>query len=288
MSSTSEDLLQSFIFENIDIRGAIITLDKSLKALFEAHGYDRNSQSLLAEFTAANVLLTLTLKFEGLLSLQARGNGNIALINSECNDKLEFRGIVQANSPVHNNNLEELFKDGTMAMTIEPKKGQRYQGIVPIENEALSDCLSGYFAQSEQLPSWFKFSYSNQRITGLFLQALPAQICTDPDQRSEDWDRLTHLAATATDAEMLNLNHQELLYRLYHEEQVRIFDPKAVKFQCTCSKERMERALLAVNPDEIRQILAEDGELKTQCHFCNKEYLFVSGEIQQLLQGGSA
>lgn len=281
------DHLQSFLFDNTDIRGAIVTLDKSLADQFHAHDYSTAQQTLLGRFLAANLLMSSHIKLDGLLSLQVRGQGPVSLLMSECTQDLAFRGIIRSESDIDADNFQQLFAGGMFAITMEPKQGNRYQGIVAIEKPTLADCLAGYFEQSEQLPTRFYFAEHRHKITGLMLQALPASQCLDDQQRREDWQRILCLTDTITAAEACELPTETLLHRLYHEEALRVFNPRAVRFHCNCSRERMERALLSMDHDELDSILAEDGRIETECHFCHRQYVFQQAEMQHLLQSGN-
>lgn len=282
----SKNFLQSFIFDNADIRGAIVKLESGFLEMIGHQNYQLSQQNLLAQFTAASLLMSSHIKFDGLLSLQARGHKAVSLVMTECTNQLEFRGLIQAEGELEEQAFSQLFEEGVLAITIEPKQGQRYQGVVPLEGDSLADCLALYFEQSEQLASWFFIAHQQGKVAGLMLQALPASQL-DQEQRAEDWQRITHLASTLTADELLSLPADEVLHRLYHEEVVRVFGKKAAKFQCSCSMERMERALISLGSDELRQIIEEDGKVETQCHFCNQSYHFDEQQIQQLIQAGS-
>ncbi|NRA40858.1 MAG: Hsp33 family molecular chaperone HslO [Pseudomonadales bacterium] len=277
--------LLSFMFDNTDIRGGIVELDEAFQRLLQAHDYAPQYRQLLSQFVGANILLTSKLKFEGVISLQARGRDTaVSLALSECDEQLNFRGILRGDMPTQPLSFADLFHQGVLALTLEPKYGQRYQGMVPLEQANLAACLADYFQMSEQLPSWFYLLADEQCVRGLMLQALPAQVCDDEEQRREDWQRLTHLASTIQADEIRNLESHELLHRLFHEEQVRIFPAQPVNFHCSCSQERMERALIGLGKVELESILLEQGKIETQCEFCGRSYAFSSGEIQHLLQ----
>lgn len=279
------DFLQPFIFDNTDIRGVIVKLEQSFLDLLQNHDYSAGQKQLLGEFVTANLLMTNNIKLEGLLSLQARGDNNVSLIMAECSEKLDFRGIIRGDERINAEDFQQIFANGVLAITIEPHQGKRYQGAVPLDGTTLAECLASYFAQSEQLPSWFYFAVTDDQAAGLMLQAMPANICLDQEQRLEDWQRIVHLASTLTAQEMLNLPSEQLLHRLYHEEQVRLFDARPVRFSCTCSQERMERALINLGEQELLDILDSEEHIETQCHFCNRRYEFRRNEILHLLQG---
>ncbi len=281
------DQIQNFLFDNTDIRGSIVTLDASFQSLLANHDYSSFYKSLLSQFVAANVLLTTKLKFEGVISLQARGTTpDVSLALSECSDELGFRAILRGDL-ISEYTFKELFDSGVLALTVEPKVGQRYQGMVPLEKDDLAGCVADYFELSEQLPTWLYLMPGVDCVRGIMLQALPAQICQDKEQRQEDWQRVVHLASTVKDEELASLSAEQVLYRLFHEESIRVFDAEPVKFECSCSQERMERALIGLGKAELEAILEEQGLIETQCEFCAAKYKFGEAEIMHLLQAGS-
>lgn len=280
------DSIQRFLFENTDIRGAIIRLDDSFEKLITAANYSAEQQALLAEFAIASVLLASQLKFSGRVSLQAR-SGDGLLIVAECQDQKFYRAVIEGESN-HWDFATIFASNAVLALTLEPENGQRYQGIVPLEKPTLTGCLEDYFMQSEQLPSWFQFAKLGHKVAAVMLQALPMQICQSQAQRDEDWQRVKHLAETLSNEEMLVLPFNEILYRLYHEENVRVFDEQPVGFRCSCSQEKMERALLNLGEQELLEIIKEQGAIDTQCHFCHRSYHFEQSEIQLLLRGGNS
>lgn len=279
------DLIQHFLFQDTDMRGAIARIDSSYKQMLSNTNYSIEQNKLLADFAVAAILLASQLKFTGSISLQARSESG-ALVVAQCDDKLNYRAVVEGEAQSWE--FAKVFEKGILALTLEPEKGQRYQGMVPLEKDNLAGCLSDYFLQSEQLPSWFYFYCENDTVAGFMLQALPAQICKDAEQREEDWQRVQHLADTLQPQELLHLEFEALLYRLYHEETVRIFDANTVRFYCSCSTEKMERALLQIGEAELRDIVQEQGKVETQCHFCHRQYAFNEAEIELLLQGKSS
>lgn len=284
----AKDILQRFVFDNADVRGALVTLEQGYAGMLASRNYESGEQAILGEFAAAAVLLVSQLKFEGSLALQVRGGEGVDLVVVECTDQLEFRGTLSGSGVLSAYNFGQVFADGILAMTMSPREGQRYQGIIPLQGGSLATSLGDYFRQSEQLPSWFTFAMSGERVVGMMLQALPAQVCPDPEDTAENWARLVHLASTLTGEEMLQLDHEELLYRLYHEEKVRLFELQPVQYRCTCSRERMERGLLSLGSAELLQILAEQEDISTQCHFCGREYHFSRGDITDLLRGSGS
>ena len=276
------DSLQTFLFDDADIRGAIVRLDKRFSELVNGSPYSAQQRQLLADFVVATLLIASNLKFDGLISLQARGNDGVILM-AESRNNLAFRGVIEGDSDHWD--FASLFRGGVLAITLEPEKGRRYQGMVPLEADNLSDCLADYFLQSEQLPSRFYLFQQSGQVAGLMLQGLPKQVCLDDEQRIENWRRVTQLASTLKAHEILENDFDTILYRLYHEERVRLFDSHKVTFKCQCSTERMERGLLSLGEVALLELLEDVGDVDTECHFCHRNYHFSKAEVILLLSG---
>jgi len=295
----SNDLLNRFIFDDCDIRGELVTLNKSYQEILEHNIYPPAIQILLGEFLAAVGLLSSTLKFDGMIILQARGDGVISTIMAECNHHNNIRGIVRLNDDVEltealaqTGSMLDLLGKGVLFITIEPKrtenfsgKVERYQGIVPLEKETLAGCLEDYFQQSEQLATRLWFAADGQHASGLLIQALPNQLKTNAEENQQHWETIEALADTITPEELVGLEHEQILYRLFHEQPVRIFEPRDVTFACSCSRKRSESALIALGKDEVEQILEEKGNVDIDCQFCNQHYHFSPEDVRKLLGG---
>ncbi len=277
-----------FLFEHADIRGETVHLNDSYAEILAIHQYAPGVASLLGEFLAASALLASTIKFEGKLILQARSEGQIPLMMAECTSDLAVRGIVRGAEQATGTSLAELMPAGQLAITIDPAKGQRYQGVVPLDEESLAHSLQSYFQQSEQLDTRFWLTSDGQgRAAGMLLQQLPAQLAPDRE-RENQWEHARSLAATITPDELLDLPAPELLHRLYHEESLRLFEPASVAFHCSCSRERIFNALGSLAEADIRDLLAESGEIATDCEFCNQRYVFTDQDLSPLLPGNDS
>ncbi|MDI1301677.1 MAG: Hsp33 family molecular chaperone HslO [bacterium] len=282
------DFVQRFHFSESPVRGELVQLGDSVEAVLERHQYPERVASLLAEALAASVLLASTLKFEGSLILQARGNGPLATLMVECNHRRELRGIAQVSESWTEASAElpfsELFGEGQLAITIDPDHGERYQGIVPLDGATLAACLEHYFAQSEQLPTRLWLAAEGGNAAGLLLQVMPGY---DTAEDADIWPRLCQLSDTVKPEELLDLPATELLYRLYHEELVALHETNAVVFRCSCSRERTEQVLLSLGEAELRDIIEEQGAIDISCQFCNQEYRFDPIDVEQMLRGGT-
>lgn len=281
---SSPDQTQRFLFDQTHIRGEITGLGKSYQDVLDKHNYPEPVQRLLGEFMAAVALLSDTLKFEGRLSLQVRGAGQVRMLMAECRNHEALRAIAQYTDDFSNS--EALLGKGQMAITIEPDQGKRYQGIVPIDDDhhTLTQALEDYFRQSEQIRTRLWLAADGQRAAGLLIQAMPESASEgsleNPD--TDAWDRVTHLADTLTDEELLGLDNDQLLHRLFHEETVRLFDSHGLRFECTCSRERCGNAILTLGEQEALQVVEEEGAIHSDCQFCHQQYRFNRDEVKAL------
>lgn len=283
------DQIQRFLFDNTNVRGELVTLEQAYAEVLDRHDYPAVVNRLLGELLAAVALLTDTVKLDGTLSIEVRGKGTLALLMAESNPGGELRAIARlaenAPMPADDAGFLELLGGGQIMITLDPREGHRYQGIVALDHDSLAGCLAAYFAQSEQLPTRLWLAADGQRAAGLLLQRMPDE---SRNQDLDAWDRSVMLAETVKEEELLGLAPEALLQRLYHEETVRIFEPKSLRFGCTCSRERIASALLTLGEAELRDVLAEHGSIDTQCHFCHTAYHFDEVDVEALLVEGKA
>ncbi len=271
-----------FLFELADVRGQTVHLDSAYRDIVSIHQYAPGVSRLLGEFLAAAVLLSTTLKFAGKLILQARSEGQIPLLMVECDNTLRVRAIARGAQQATSNSNEQLLTNGQLAITIDPANGRRYQGIVPLVQNSLAHSLDAYFEQSEQLKTRFWLAADGERAAGLLLQQLPAQIIEDDALRLRQWEHACSLAATVQDSELLELRAEQLLYRLYHEDPVRLFEPSTVSFYCSCSRERTRDVLASLGRTEIDKLLRELGGITMDCEFCNQQYRFAREDMEDV------
>lgn len=282
----SSDLMHRFLFDDTDIRGEVVTLADSYKRILENNVLPTPVQRLLGEFVAAASLLSSTLKFDGILTLHARGEGPVPTIMAECSNHKALRGIASIDenvdfSALADASLTDLLGKGVLAITIDPDQGERYQGLVPLESDNLAGCLEHYFAQSEQLATRFWLYSNDTTAAGLLLQMLPQQLAS-AEVNAEHWETSTHLASTVKAQELLELEHSEILYRLFNEEAVRLFEPTAARFECSCSRERSARTLMSLGRPDVENLLAEQEIISISCQFCSQTYAFAHHDLDEL------
>ena len=280
----NHDILQRFLFDGTDIRGEITTLESSYQNIAGRQKYPKPVAHLLGEFLAAASLLSATLKFPGIVTIQARGDGPLSTLMVECAQVSNLRGIIRGDleraEGLHS--LTELMGSATLAITIEPIGGERYQGIVPMEADNLSACLEYYFQQSEQLPTKISLTANDQLAGGLLIQQMPNS--ADRIKGQTDWEHVSALLSTLKTEEQLNLSHNDQLYLLFHQEAVRLFEPRDIHFFCSCSKQRTSDTLVSLGAEEIHGIIEELGVVAITCQFCDEEYRFDSDDVEDLFE----
>jgi molecular chaperone Hsp33 len=276
----SRDILHRYLFDNADVRGQLVQLETSYQQMLTAQEYPKAVQHLLGELMAATSLLTATIKFVGDISVQLQGDGPVSLAVINGDNQLQMRGVARWQGDVADDaKLPELLGKGVMVITLTPDKGQRYQGIVSLEHGTLAACLEEYFNQSEQLPTQIKLFADAKQAAGTLLQVLPRQ---QEDEENEGFNHLSVLTHTIKAEELFTLDAEDVLHRLYHEEEVILFEPVDVSFKCTCSRERSAGALKTIDRAELDVILAEDGKIDMGCDYCSANYSFDAIDIAAL------
>jgi molecular chaperone Hsp33 len=292
------DCLHRFLFEHYPIRGHIVHLDASWRALLEHREYPEVIRNTLGEAVAASVLLAATLKFEGTLSLQLQGQGPMHLMLAQCSDALGVRAVARYREAEYHRDLSALSGEGKLTVTLENEDlSQRYQGIVPLTGERMADCLRSYFESSEQLPTRLWLHADANGASGLLVQRLsndsvknrtvgsPHEV--DPAEIEDAWRRVQLLGDTLKPEELQTLSDRTLLRRLFAEDDVRMFESAPVFFRCRCSRERVTGMLRALGADEVRSVLAEQGHVEVRCDFCNRAYRFDAVDVEQLFSQGA-
>jgi molecular chaperone Hsp33 len=266
---TKQDFLHRFLFEELGVRGEWIKLTHSWQAAKQHQQGPEIVNQLLGQALTAVVLLSATIKFNGSIILQAQGDGDIKTLVAQSTHDKKIRGLVRSNPDVSPGSLESMFGNGRLVLTIETGSNEPYQGIVPLQGNNLAAALETYFTQSEQLKTRLWLFVNETQAAGLLLQELPAQ-----KHFQADWERVEILADTVTAHELLELDCENMLYRLFNEEKVRLFEPEPVDFHCACSRSRIERTLRAMGREELQDILQEQERIEVICEFCGANYVF--------------
>lgn len=272
------DTLTRFLFENAAIRGEIVHLDATWQTVLKNHDYPPLLQQAMGELMAAAALLAATLKLQGALILQIQGQGPVSLLVVECTGDMTMRATAKWQGELPEGGLPELIGNGHFVITLDPKNGkQTYQGIVPLEGHSIAEILQNYMTRSEQLDTRLVLAADEHQAAGMLLQKLPEQDAQDSDA----WTRTGHLAATLKSDELLELPAKEIIHRLYHDEDIRLFDPQPVSFHCTCSRAGVANMLRMVGREEIDSVIADQGTVEVNCDFCNQRYTFDQVDVEQ-------
>jgi len=274
----NRDLLQRFVFEDFPVRGAVVHLNAAWEAILERHDYPEPIRKLLGELLAASALLASTIKYQGSLSLQVQGDGPITLMVAEYTHEHTLRGIAHWQGDCVGS-FRQLLGAGKFVITVDQSEyGHRYQSIVPLAGDTVAQMLQNYLVQSEQLDTYLWLGSDATCAAGMLLQKMPGDAGTDEDA----WDRVTQLTRTLTSLELFTLGNMDLLYRLFHEENLRLFESQPVSFRCKCTRERVRNMLRSLGADEIDDIVAKEGAVTVNCEFCNQRYDFDRVDLDQL------
>ncbi len=281
------DQLHRYLFENYAVRGELVTVSETWKQILENHSYPQPVKNILGELLVATSLLTATLKFAGDITVQLQGDGPMSLAVINGNNRQQMRGVARVQGDIADDaNLKTLVGNGYLVITITPEEGERYQGVVGLEGDTLAACLEDYFLRSEQLPTRLFIRTGDvvgaAAAGGMLLQGLPAQVT-----QAVDFEHLATLTETIKAEELLTLPAQDVLWRLYHEEEVTLYDPQDVEFKCTCTRERCAGALKTLPDEEVDSIIAEEGEIDMHCDYCGNHYLFNAMDIAEIRNNDS-
>lgn len=272
------DQVRRFLFEDLDIRGALVQLGPAWRQMQAERGYGDTARNLLGELSAVAAIIGSTLKSPGRLTFHLRGHGPVRLLVVDCDEQLRLRGLAKAPQDLLAGPMTDLFGDGQLALTLDTNQArQPYQSIVPLDGSSVASVFEHYLMQSEQTPSRLWLMADAAHACGLFLQKLP-----DADQRDADgWNRIQQLAATITPAE-LALPADTLLTRVFPEEDVRLFEPHAVTYYCPRDEEKVLEMLRSLGRPELEATLAEQGEIVINDDICNQEYRYGPDVLEVL------
>ncbi|NDL64470.1 Hsp33 family molecular chaperone HslO [Acerihabitans arboris] len=279
------DQLHRYLFENYAVRGELVSLHDTYRQVLGRHDYPPSVKNLLGEMLVATSLLTATLKFSGEITVQLQGDGPLRLAVINGDHQQNMRGVARIDGAIaENSTLRQMVGNGYLVITLTPDEGERYQGVVGLEGEHLTDCLENYFLQSEQLLTrlFIRTGEADGKVAaaGMLIQVLPAR-----DASTDDFDHLAQLTATVKAEELFTLPADEVLYRLYHQDEVTIYPPQDVQFLCTCSRQRCADALLTLPGHELDEMLVQDEIIDMHCDFCGSHYVFTATDVAGIKAG---
>ncbi len=278
-AASTDDYVRRFLLEGLDIRGALVRLGPSWRAMIEGRGYPASVARLLGEMTAVTVLMGSNLKQAGRLSFQLQGSGAVRLMLIDATSSLGLRGSAQHDAEVADGTAKSLFGDGRLLLTLQSDEApEPYQSLVPLSGDTIAAVFEHFLAQSEQQPARLWLTASADTAAGLFLQKLPGA----DDRDADGWNRIEQLAATVRPEELAATPVSTLLTQLFPEETLRLFDPRPVHYNCPEDWDKVRRMLRSVGRPELESILAEKGEVLIHDEICNRDYRFSADEIAAL------
>jgi molecular chaperone Hsp33 len=297
-SDLAADVLRPFRLERSQLRGRVVRLAATVDYVLRAHDYPPPVSTLLGELLVLAGGLAGGLKFAGSFSLQVRGDGPVGLMVADCTNEGRMRGyasfdaariVDEATGPA------ALIGKGVLALTVDQTAsgGQLYQGIVELDGTSLAQSMLTYFRRSEQIPTGIRSALGRDPLTGawragaIIVQATPGTGPAAGVDAEENWQRTMLLLQTASDAELLDANLQpdDLLWRLFHQEGVRVFEPMSLEPGCSCDEQRVENVLRSFGPDELADMRLPDGSISVTCQFCSRVYRLSPQRIGELRHG---
>jgi len=312
--STDWDRALPFQLDALGVRGRLVRLGSALDAIIERHGYPLAVARPLAEAMTLCAALAASLKYDGIFTLQINGDGPIRLLVADLTTAGALRGYAQFDSwklavalrkmgggsaEAPDGYVPRLFGQGRLTFTVDQgQHTERYQGVVPLEGGTLADCAHTYFRQSEQLPTGIKIVARRDETTdgprwraaSLVVQQMPefdaGRIDIDQDQREDDWRKAVILMASATEKEMLDpaLPGKMLLFRLFHAEGARLFEPRAFQARCRCSRERIDGVLKSIKREELADLRDPQGLVAVTCEFCSTQYSYDEADLDRVYE----
>lgn len=275
-----QDCLRRFLFEEHGVRGEWVRLRDSWQQAKQHQVLVNDAvDSQLGQALAAVVLLSATIKFKGAMIMQIQGSGELTALVAQSSNDRKIRGLVRSDASVSGVNLKQMVGEaGRLVLTVESENADPYQGIVGVVENTLAEVLKTYFTQSEQLDTCLWLFANKTHAAGLFIQELPSE-----KKDKADWQRIEMLANTVTADELLTLDCEELLHRLFNQEKVIVYEPEAVEFKCGCSRQKIGGTLSAMGRSELETILRERDDIEVDCQFCGAQYRFDKIDVENLL-----
>lgn len=280
----ANNTLHRYLFEDLSVRGELVQLDDAYQQIISSKEYPKAVQNLLGELLVATTLLTATLKFEGSITLQLQGDGPVSLVVINGDNDQKVRGVARFDGDIADDaTLHQLMGKGYLVITIAPKDGERYQGVVALDGKDLAACFEGYFERSEQLKTrlWLRLGEfeGKPHAAGMLLQVMP-----DGTGSADDFEHLEQLTDTIKNEELFGLEGEDVLYRLYNQDKVQLFEPQHVEFFCGCSRERSAGAIVTIERAEVDDIVKTEGKVSLHCDYCGTSYDFDSIDVANIFE----
>ena len=276
------DSIQKFLLEESNVRGVLVHLDETYQTVLAQHDYPKAVRKHLADVLLAVALLSARIKLKGRMTIQFSSEGAIQMLVAQINDQGHVRGLAKWDTDANEKELVKGLLDGRLVITIFQEGYQTpLQSVVPIEGNTVAQALAFYFLQSEQLPTSFYFDNDDKQAVGMLLQQMPEMVGKD---RQDQWRALMEQMVSFDTTAMLYSDNTPLLQMEFPAESIRVYDPSPLKFQCTCSIDKMKNAIGMMEKGEVNSLLREQGKISVVCEYCNREYGFEESDLADLFE----
>jgi molecular chaperone Hsp33 len=276
---SNSDAVVPFVFDAMPVRGALIQLQSAWQRMQLGHDYEPPILEVLGHSAAAAGLIAQSLKFDGTITLQISGDGPLSMLVMQCTSTLSLRGMASAPAVAPDAHYRDLVANARCAITLDAGAMERpYQGIVEVSGSELAECLQNYYQRSVQVPSHLQLVSAPSSCGGILLQQMPGEAGLD----SDDWRRLGLLAATLRASDISDGIGTELLHKLFAEDDLRVFEPRALKFHCRCTRKRAGDVLRLLGEADTRAACQEQGRVEVTCEYCGRTRRFDAIDIARL------
>ena len=278
----TDNKIQRFLFKELNIRGQVIQLNDAWQLMIKDRHYPPVISKLLGELTAFSVIMATGMKHTGKVTLQIQGSGPITLLLVEVTHDLKIRGLAKTNQTIKNEaTLDELLGDGQIVVTLENTQTNRhFQSYVERTGDNIIKVCESFLTQSEQQPSKLWLAATDTALGGVLIQKMP-----DSDNQDKDgWNRIYNITTTVKEEELTDLDSETLLHRLFHEEEVGLFEAQEVRYECPQDKSRVDQMLISLGEEEVRKVLKEQGEIVIHNEICNVHLRYGETEVNALFK----
>lgn len=277
--------IKRFLFKDLAIRGQHLQLDDAWQKMIEDRHYPPVLIEVLGELTAITVMMANGLKHPGKVTLQIQGQGPVNLLVVEATQDLKIKGVAKTNQPLtKEKTLDELLGDGQILMTLENSATDAlFQSYVERQGQTVVQAFEAFLTQSEQLPSKLWLAADESGVGGVLIQQMPASNdASNAEQDKDAWNRITTLTDTLTPEELVSLDSETLLHRLFHEELIELFEPNQVAYHCPKDPAKIEAMILSMGEDEARKLLEEQGEIVVHNEMCNFHLRLTASDLNRI------
>lgn len=280
----SQSTIQRFLFKEHAIRGQHVHLNDAWRDMITDRHYGPTIQALLGELAVIATMIANNLKHQGKITLQVQGSGPVHLLVIEVTHDLKIRGLAKTQESLNNDaSFNEMLGDGQILVTLENTQTRsHFQSFVPRESDTIAGCFEDFFTQSDQQPARLWLAADAEHAGGFLLQKMPENGGHEVEVDEDAWNRTLLLAETLKEQELLTLNCETTIHRLFHEELVELFEEKTVCYECPQDKERVDAMLRSLGEEEVRKILEEEGKIAIHNEICNFHLVYLKEDVDAL------